>query len=597
MKKSVKKSWLLLMVLVFAISMMTACGKDEGATPTTAPTTAPVDEGNSTPETKEYSVFFYDGDSESVLLKEMKVKEGETVADPALVKEGYMVAGYYSTPALVREFDFTVKVTRDTKVFVAWKSSVVDERAWMLAGGLSAYPKNNWGKAWPQDDFLLQPVDGEFNTFSITVNLYKGDEFKIAVIDQDYVWDDTATLTSMMLADQTTGQLTSGNDAFDTGANIKVMEDGQYKLTIVTDAETLALCKLFYERVADAPKASRPTTWYMLGSGSSVALSASNWGNGVNPVLEAAGENVYSATLDLLAGDEFCVCSDSSWANKHFMTAEDDCFTNPANILVGKDGNYTITLTLDPTDPEKDTLTYVRNGEVSEIKVVTSVDYYIKGSKITAWADSREDAHHLTGADGVFTLTADMYANDEFLLTSVFNYADGTSSTGTTYVKYSNIKEGAEFVTDNGGNMLTVADGTYTFTYEEATESLKIAFTAKALEVKARPTTWYALGNSTVDGSDMKASNWGAGTNPQLALVEGTTNTYYVELKLEVGDEFQICADSSWGEQHNFAFIKNDVTELFEGTGNIKALQAGTYGITLTVGATIDDDTLEIIKK
>lgn len=597
MRKSVKKSWLLLMVLVLAFSMMTACGKEGGATDPT-PTTAPVNQGNNdTPETKEYSVFFYDGDSEAILLKEMKVKEGEAVADPALTKEGYIVAGYYSTPALVREFDFTAKITKDTKVFVAWKSSVVDERAWMLAGGLSAYPANAWGKAWPQDDFLLQPVAGEFNTFSITVNLYKGDEFKIAVIDQDYVWDNDATLTSMMLADQTTGQLTSGNDAFDTGANIKVAEDGQYKLTIVTDAETLALCKLYYERVADAPKVGRPTTWYMLGSGTSAALSASDWGNGTNPVLEPVSENVYSVTLDMLAGDEFCVCSDTSWANKHFMSVEDDCFTNPANILVGKDGNYTLTLTLDATDPEKDTLTYVRNGDVSVVKTVVSTDYYIKGAKVTGWADSREDAHHMTGADGVFTLAVDLYAKDEFLFTSVFNYDDGTSSTGTIYVKYSNITEGAEFVIDNSGNILAAADGTYTFTYEEATGALKIAYTEKSLEAQARPTTWYALGNSTVEGSDMFASSWGGGTNPALSLVEGTTNTYYVELKLEAGDEFQICADSSWAEQHNFSFIKNDVTGLFEDSGNIKALQAGVYGVTLTVNATVEEDTLEIVKK
>ena len=28
---------------------------------------------------------------------------------------------------------------------------------WMLAGSLAGYPDNNWGHAWPQDDYLLQP--------------------------------------------------------------------------------------------------------------------------------------------------------------------------------------------------------------------------------------------------------------------------------------------------------------------------------------------------------------------------------------------------------------------------------------------------------
>lgn len=44
--------------------------------------------------------------------------------------------------------------------------------------------------------------------------------------------------------------MTGGEDAFDTGANIKVLQDGFYRLTLTTDAETISLCKISAERWA-----------------------------------------------------------------------------------------------------------------------------------------------------------------------------------------------------------------------------------------------------------------------------------------------------------------------------------------------------------
>lgn len=137
-----------------------------------------------------FKVTFYDSDGTTVLA-EVNAEEGQPVAEPELSKEGYVIQGYYATPALVIPYDMSAPVTEDTSVFVAWQSSVADERAWMLAGSLAGYPDNNWGHAWPQDDYLLQPVEGEFNTFAIEINLYEGDQFKIAVIDQDYNWGDS----------------------------------------------------------------------------------------------------------------------------------------------------------------------------------------------------------------------------------------------------------------------------------------------------------------------------------------------------------------------------------------------------------------------
>lgn len=204
------------------------------------------------PPAVNWKVTFYESDGVTV-LQEVEAADGQAVTMPELKKEGYIIEGYYATPALLIPFDTSAPITGDTAVFVAWQSSVEDNRPWMLAGALRGYPENAWGKAWPQDDYLLQKVEGEFNTFAIEANLYEGDAFKIAVIGEGYVWDNDNSIDASHLADKSeTAVMCSGENAFDSGANIEVKEDGKYRLVLKTDAETLSLCSLSYERIGDA---------------------------------------------------------------------------------------------------------------------------------------------------------------------------------------------------------------------------------------------------------------------------------------------------------------------------------------------------------
>ena len=214
-----------------------------------------------------FKVTFYDSDGTTVLA-EVNAEEGQPVAEPELSKEGYVIQGYYATPALVIPYDMSAPVTEDTSVFVAWQSSVADERAWMLAGSLAGYPDNNWGHAWPQDDYLLQPVEGEFNTFAIEINLYEGDQFKIAGIDQDYSWGDSIDASHLGESEYFAG----GEDAFNSGANITVAQSGLYKLVLKTDAETISLCSLSAERLGDAAELAAPEFDFQLQG------TFNNWG-------------------------------------------------------------------------------------------------------------------------------------------------------------------------------------------------------------------------------------------------------------------------------------------------------------------------------
>ncbi len=205
-------------------------------------------------DTVTFKVTFYDGDGKTV-LKEVNVNNGDTVTIPKLTKDGYLIEGYYATPALMVPFDKNMPIIQDTAVFVAWQSSVQDTRKWMLAGALRGYPENAWGKIWPQDNFLLKSADGEFNTFSIDVNLYKGDAFKIAVIGEGYNWDKENSIDASHLADKSKDSaLQGGENLFSSGANIEVKEDGKYRLILKTDAETLSLSTLSYEKLGKADK-------------------------------------------------------------------------------------------------------------------------------------------------------------------------------------------------------------------------------------------------------------------------------------------------------------------------------------------------------
>lgn len=226
-----------IVLLLACALLLSACG----SAPKSAEPAVPV-----------WTVQIVDGSSGDALA-EVKVTDGGKLALPELAKENYLVEGYYATPALKAPFDLEQEIHADTSVFVAWKSSVEDTRPWMVAGSLRGYPENEWGKIWPQDDFRLKKVDGAFNTFELTLNLYEGDAFKIAVIGEGYAWDTENSLDSRHLADKSEDALLfGGENAFDSGANIEVKEDGQYRLILTTDAETLSLCSLAYERLGDA---------------------------------------------------------------------------------------------------------------------------------------------------------------------------------------------------------------------------------------------------------------------------------------------------------------------------------------------------------
>lgn len=430
MKKTLTRA---LLACLLVLTMVLACGCNNA----------------SDPPASNWKVTFYESDGTTV-LQEVEVADGEAVAMPELTKEGYIIEGYYATPALMVEFDVTQPITEDTAVFVAWQSSVVDERPWMLAGSLAGYPDNAWGKIWPQDNYLLQPLEGEFNTFYIDVNLYAGDAFKIAVIGEGYAWDNNNSIDAGHLANKTeSAVLCSGENAFDSGANIQVMEDGKYRLILKTDAETLSLCKLSYERLGDAdPKEEVEIVYDM-----KLWASFNDW---AGQDMQRNGEDlIWWCEADVPAeGGEFGV---KNAANGDWYSSEG----NKKNIVL-EEGHYMFFIELELVDGKPQL-----KGEI----IAEEPAYYVVGTCGNAgWAadaNAENTAYKMTEQDGKYVLTV------TFTEEEIVDWAENKVAFKVAYGCGGKVANENWFGAEGMGN-ITADPGTYTITFDPATGAVTV---------------------------------------------------------------------------------------------------------------------------
>ena len=398
------------------------------------------------PPVETWKVTFYDSDGVTV-LQEAEVEDGKTVTMPDLTKEGYLIQGYFATPALLREFDPATPITADTAVFVAWQSSVEDNRPWMLAGSLRGYPENNWGKIWPQDDFLLHKVEGEFNTFEIEVNLYAGDSFKIAVIGEGYAWDDTASIDASHIADQSGDSVLSGGEnAFDSGANIDVSEDGKYRLTLKTDAETLSLCKLYCERIGDADAVAEVTYDMKLWA------SSNNWEG--QDMTRNGDDLIWYCEADVPeGGGEFGI---KNADNGDWFSSEG----NTKNIQL-EEGHYMFFIELELVDGRPQL-----KGEI----VAEEPAYYVVGTcgngGWAADANAENTAYRMTEQDGKYVLSV------TFTEGETAEWADNKVAFKVVYGCGGRVAN--EYWYGDGMDNITVDPGDHTITFDPATGTVTV---------------------------------------------------------------------------------------------------------------------------
>ncbi len=398
--------------------------------------------------------------------------------------------------------------------------------------------------------------------------------------------------------------------------------------------EAITENKSAFAQWTSAQQSEDTRTYYIVGSGTSPILMASNWGkvfNETTKMTKAADKNEYTYTLDLNEGDLFQFAINSSWHNQRGVgyltkTTLDDgteVFSGAStigdnssyrlNIKCEYAGNYTFTLTTHPDDDKYetdnasyteqnkeafninplDTITWVRNGDVSQqVEVVT--DFFIKGAGITDWKDMYNAATKMTNDNGVYTLTVYLKANEEFMFSSQ-NTVGTEVSTGTEYLRASNLDEASKAYIDAkpSANMVAKAAGTYTFTYTASTKVLSVAFDAAKTPAAAD----YYIDGTFAEGVE----DWNGycfNSKFKLAETESGSGVYKIEnVALKANSQLIIQAFKAgstergeWGTEsynglgsYNYTYLYGGgeaFSAVGDGNNNIKVLTEGTYNIT-----------------
>lgn len=393
--------------------------------------------------------------------------------------------------------------------------------------------------------------------------------------------------------------------------------------------ENLTLYAAFSVYTAD------PSVYYLAGSGKSPLLSVSNWGKVANDDLKftlndvsanAVKKNIYTITADLYVDDQFQITALSgtplAWGRQfgygyianlksvsEFISSSDGLSDSnrKKNIQVAKDGNYTITLTTYPdhdNDSEEnaaakinnvDRIDIVRNGEILVPKKEFETNFYLKGEKVTLWGDIRNSSTKMTlnAEKTAYELTRYLAAEDQFLFVSTLtDLESGEVTDGNEYIKFPNLDtESQAYFSNSNGNIKTLADGEYVFSYGVASKVLSVTFDDdKELTV----------GQYFVNGK-IGAHNWDTvfTADFKLAPVDGVANTFVSSgIVMAADDEFTLAGFKSdatepgdkwvnsignYNYSNMVAASDKNANANFEAKdqyNNIKVKTAGTYTLT-----------------
>lgn len=345
-------------------------------------------------ETK-FTVTFYDG---TTVITEKEVEEGGKVAafepsDVGYEKEGFAFDGWYATADFTFDWSFDTAIEKDTNVYSMWTSSKEDARQWTIAGSSSAGGPLaaigwNGGPIEGENGNILKKTEGK-NEFTITIDLYVGDQFQFCIQDEEGVWntDDASGggARGGQYLEENEYMSAPGTGLGDGQVNITVSVSGNYTLTLTTDAEDKNVGSIKVVRNGDAAEVTidrSDYTWYIYGNSSAETsaesvLAGTSWGANVASLQysayemfkisdnEADGTGTWTQTWKLAEGDEFllayCLLKEEGgiaaqdgtmfyYPDIDEFNGEDAAFKKAdgmgSNIVVVEGGTYTFTLTV-----------------------------------------------------------------------------------------------------------------------------------------------------------------------------------------------------------------------------------------------------------
>ncbi len=376
MKK--RKVSLVIAAVALSVSTLFGCGSSdstkeavngtEAAAAGEAETTA-----ESTGEADSFTVTFYDADGTTVLSKE-EVKNGANATEYTPEKDNQVFMGWFGTPSMTHEFDFTQPITANTDVFAGFMENIEDTRTFAIVGSGTSplLSTSSWGKVI-NDEHYMTKSEGK-NVYSITLDLCEGDEFQFAV---DSSWSNQrggGYLTTTDLDGKSYFTVSGGLSDNTKKSNMKCAVSGNYTFTLSTypgadvydtensyyteetkenyNSNPYDKIEWTYNGEMKAEQADLDVTYYIKGA------IVTGWEDKYDEQYAFTEENgVHTLTIDLEEGDEFLLTTlvttdgNSSVGNEYvrYSNITDETSltyvegTATQNIVTKQTGTYTFT--------------------------------------------------------------------------------------------------------------------------------------------------------------------------------------------------------------------------------------------------------------
>ncbi len=231
-------------------------------------------------------------------------------------------------------------------------------------------------------------------------------------------------------------------------------------------------------------------------------------------------------------------------------------------------------------------------------------------ANIGGWSETNGTIMTRTAGTNSYSWTGDLYEDSTWKIivgTAWVNGQVNPASAGLTVtdkgVAWTKDAQGALVIPEDGNttsvpdgfdgfNFQTLVDGSYTVTLVSLpalSRTLTIVRNGDPVIPAPSITDWSLVGTMigwTVEDLSFKMSNL------------NDENEYYsLTLNLYVNDEFKFAKNGAWGGDLGFSIVQNPVAgDIVENGGNIKVLRAGSYEITLTVGASASATTATVVR-
>lgn len=254
MKAQRKKKTKIVWITIGMIAALCGCGSKQSSEETSA-----VD-AVQTQQAQEITITFMKGEETLGTVQALAGEIIEPGAYEAYEKDdGATFLGWYETPGFLESSKKDLiqdTFNENTTLFGSFEAKEVSEdtRKWYVAGTSQTgiLKENNWAGSdvaeTDREKFRLTPTGDQTNEFAITLDLYAGDQFQII---PDWNWSGQKGYGCFTQLDET--QMESGGSLGGSAntANVNVLVDGNYTITLTTNPDNPALDTVTVVRNSD----------------------------------------------------------------------------------------------------------------------------------------------------------------------------------------------------------------------------------------------------------------------------------------------------------------------------------------------------------